>query len=131
MNTEKHKKGKQLIAEERAKVLKKISREDDIIENQLGQLSQAAGILTDHFPPISNLKPFPDLIKMWKPSGWDIELWRKMCAKPYIERLVIAGQLYLAEADRCKAMADKLAKLLDLANLQQNEKNKLMNQFDG
>lgn len=105
--------GKELIAEERAKVLTKISREDDIIANQLGELSEAAHILAD-----KRIMPVGDEIKFLKPAGWDIERWKMMCLKPYPERLVIAGQLYLAEADRCKAMAAKIAKQLDMLRTQ-------------
>lgn len=106
--------GKQLIAEERAKVLTKISREDDIIENQLGQLQSAANKLSN--------REMSEHDKILKPEGWDFRLWQKMCLKPYPERLVIAGQLYLAEADRCKAMADKIAKQLDIVRLQEGQK---------
>ena len=34
------------------------------------------------------------------PDGWDLDIWVKMCRKPYIERLSIAGALVSAEIDR-------------------------------
>lgn len=34
------------------------------------------------------------------PIGWDQELWSKMSAKDYEERLIIAGALIAAEIDR-------------------------------
>jgi len=106
--------GKQLIAEERAKVLKKISREDDIIANVVGQLESAARKLSN--------RQMSEHDMILKPQGWDSERWRMMYAKPYTERLVIAGQLYLAEADRCKAMALQMAKKLDLIRTLEVEK---------
>lgn len=111
--------GKQLIAEEREKVLKTISKEDDIIANLWGQLSAGAKILSDSYKqdPIGSR-----ILEFSRPFGWDMQKWEKMCSKPYTERLVIAGQLYLAEADRCKAMADRIAKQLDIIRLQEGQK---------
>lgn len=107
--------GKQLIAEEREKVLKTISKEDDLIANQWEQLSGGARILSEDYKQDSTKRW--DLEFFSRPHGWDTKQWQKMCAKPYLERLIIAGQLYLAEADRCKAMADKIAKQLDFDRL--------------
>ncbi len=38
------------------------------------------------------------------PTGWDVDLWKKMINKGYLSRLVIAGALLAAEIDRLKAM---------------------------
>jgi len=35
-----------------------------------------------------------------RPAGWDFDIWVKMKAKPYKERLIIAGALLAAEIDR-------------------------------
>lgn len=92
--------GEKLIAEEREKVLKRLSVEYDVQNNFDRQLSEAAKyILTSNYLER----------EAYRPIGFNIDSWRKMCRKSKIERLIIAGQFYLAEADRCKAMADEMA----------------------
>ena len=44
------------------------------------------------------------------PEGWSFELFKKMCNKPYKERLVIAGALIAAEIDRLNAIERNLKK---------------------
>lgn len=87
--------GIELIADERREQLEKHGRtiEDDIKYNSQGQLSVAAGILGQ--------KTIPDHVKETLiPKGWDGPIWNKMINKPYKERLIIAGALYVAELDR-------------------------------
>lgn len=107
--------GKQLIAEEREKVLSKISVDNDMLHHPFGQLASAA-----YFLSTGNATDY--LWEISLPAGWSMGLWKKLYTKSYQERLVIAGQLYLAEADRCKAMAQKMAKQLDLIRTQEVEK---------
>lgn len=85
--------GIELIAKERDEHVTKhsINIGMDLLHNTKGQLSVAAGILSQmHIP--ENM----DLI----PTDWDKQLWDKMLNKPYKERLIIAGSLIAAELDR-------------------------------
>jgi len=41
---------------------------------------------------------------IFTPHGWDEGIWLKMIAKPYKDRLVIAGALIAAEIDRLQAI---------------------------
>jgi hypothetical protein len=87
------KSGIELIAQERQEQVEKHGRtiDKDVRLNTNGQLSVAAGILSQMFIP-DNM----DLI----PIGWDESIWNKMLCKPYKERLIIAGALIAAEIDR-------------------------------
>lgn len=46
----------------------------------------------------------PVCSKEWYPSNWNKEWFSKLCAKPYKERLVIAGALLAAEFDRLEVI---------------------------
>ena len=39
-----------------------------------------------------------------KPLNWDKEWWQRMCDKPKLERLIIAGALIAAEIDRLQSL---------------------------
>lgn len=69
----------------------------DIKVNSTGQLREGARKLITHHPELLIDNP---------PEGWDKELWKKMCLKPYKERLVIAGSLLAAEYDRIEFVKD-------------------------
>ena len=84
------KNGVELIADERQEQIEKHGRsiQDDVIVNAGEQLKTAAiAILNDSG-------------KTSYPYGWDHDVLDKIIAKPYIERLVIAGALIAAEIDR-------------------------------
>lgn len=85
--------GIELIAKEREEQTIKHRRtvDEDVRFNTKGQLSVAAGILSQKFIP-DNM----DLI----PKEWDEIIWSKMLRKSYRERLIIAGALIAAEIDR-------------------------------
>lgn len=85
--------GVELISEERQEQILKHKRsvEEDVRLNTKGQLSVAAGILSQKFIPDDM-----DLI----PKEWNEIIWSKMLRKPYKERLIIAGALIAAEIDR-------------------------------
>lgn len=89
--------GIELIAEERQEQLSKHNRtvENDVIENNHYQLSEAAGLLC-----WVNEEDFDNDTDGCCPTGWDSEIWYKMMIKPYKERLIIAGALIAAEIDR-------------------------------
>jgi len=83
--------GIDLIAKERKEQIEKhgYSIEDDVDENNSCELGIAARA-------IMKLSPiFTDFPKFWRSSGVHI-----MIAKPYKERLIIAGALISAEIDR-------------------------------
>lgn len=89
------KSGIELIAEERQEQIVKHNRtiEKDVKENHSQQLSLGAEMLlaVEHEEGID---PYS------YPEGWDEEICNKMIAKPYKERLIIAGALIAAEIDR-------------------------------
>lgn len=87
--------GIELIAAERAEQLEKHGRtvERDRGINDVRQLAKAAQIMV-----IANIHP--KAAPSFKPADWDPDLWDKMCAKSYKDRLVIAGALIAAEIDR-------------------------------
>lgn len=94
--------GIELIAQERKEQIEKHGRtvERDVHENAPHvfevPLTKAASALT--------MEPLTDHGKYFmKPSNWDQSIWDKMCAKPYKERLIIAGALIAAEIDRLNA----------------------------
>ncbi len=95
MNVVKLETGISLIAKERQQQVDKHGRtiERDCIENHNGQLALGAEMLLaiEHEEGIDSYS-YPD--------GWGEELCSKMLAKPYKERLVIAGALIAAELDR-------------------------------
>jgi len=85
--------GIELIAEERRQQIEQHGRtvKADVDFNTGEQLRKAAHRLIEVCP--SELNP---------PKGWDGNIWAKMCRKPYLERMVIAGSLLAAEIDRVK-----------------------------
>lgn len=85
--------GVDLILVERKEQLTKHKRtlQADREFNDVGQLSVAAGILSQKFIP-ENLPLIP--------KNWNASIWQKMISKPYKERLIIAGALIAAEIDR-------------------------------
>lgn len=89
--------GTQLIADERIEQIAKHGRtvEQDVEINSGFEkpLTKAAAALTVEYGNALAAEAM-------KPEGWNIEIWKKMMAKPYKERLVIAGALIAAEIDR-------------------------------
>lgn len=85
--------GIELIAIERAEQIEKHGRtvELDVKQNDNYQLSDAASHM---------VKLYPSDAGDFTPNGWDDELFDKMCAKDYKERLIIGGALIAAEIDR-------------------------------
>ena len=85
--------GIDLISKERKEQLTKHHRSiiKDVQDNCNGQLRSGARKLL--IPNPSNLEDYP-------PEGWDKRIWKKMCNKPYKQRLIIAGALIAAEIDR-------------------------------
>lgn len=85
--------GISLMFSERMEQIHKHGRtlEHDINVNAGGELADAAVNLMF----ISN--PFS------APSGWDSDIWAKMCRKSLPERIIIAGALLAAEYDRITA----------------------------
>jgi len=88
--------GIELINDERNEQIDKHVRalEYDASFNTDCQLGTAACTLA--YEEIEALPIFP-------PTNWDEDLWAKMIAKPYKERLIIAGALIAAEIDRVNA----------------------------
>ena len=86
--------GIELIAAERQEQLEKHQRTValDVEENDSYQLAIAAAKMLA-YPAETKDCNIP-------PQGWDVDLWKKMQSKSYIERLVIAGALICAELDR-------------------------------
>lgn len=97
--------GIELIAEERREQIEKHGRtvQHDKEVNCFNQLPDAAIMLLGGIvhEDEENACPFK----------WDTELWYKMMAKPYIERLVIVGALVAAEIDR-RQLNDEVQKEL-------------------
>lgn len=87
--------GIELIATERKEQLEKHGRtiKSDVQTNTNNELIIAAGSLA-----YKNIDKF--YLSDLKPDGWDEKIWEKMCKKPYLERLIIAGALIAAEIDR-------------------------------
>ena len=81
-----------LITKERIEQLTKHGRTValDVEQNKDGQLRQAAIRLLDGQRHVQDCYEF----------GWDRTIWKKMIAKTYDERLVIAAALLAAERDR-------------------------------
>lgn len=97
--------GIELISQERQKQLQKgRSVHSDYRYNNDQQLRKAAQRL---------LHEVPD--RLSAPYDWDVDLWQKMCGKPYSERLIIVGALVAAELDRIQMKIEE-------DNFQQNIK---------
>jgi len=88
--------GIELITEERLEQIEKHGRSisEDVMNNSEFQLLQAANALT-YFEFSSEVAT-----NAYRPYGWNLEIWRRMCNKKYKERLIIAGALIAAEIDR-------------------------------
>lgn len=86
--------GAKLICSERSEHFTKHNRtlEKDMLYNDRFQLSKAASILIDKSKGVS-------IRIALLPSGWNLEIWQKMCVKPYKQRLIIAGALIAAQID--------------------------------
>lgn len=106
-----NKTGIELITEERHEQIEKhgYSIKKDMDANNHYQLSQAAGLLcyVDEEEVACEIddddnKDFSGCC----PSDWDEARWNKMMAKPYNERLIIAGGLIAAELDRLSAIEE-------------------------
>lgn len=91
--------GIELIAQERKEQIGKhgISVEEDARMNAKGELAQAANTLTDYL-----IDSYEDRL-LCNPWPWNNGAWKKICSKPYKERLVVAGALIAAEIDRLQA----------------------------
>lgn len=89
--------GIELIARERKEQIEKHGRtiERDVQENHYLQLVQGARVLSSELA-----NDYVDDFVQAKPMGWSADIWKKMLAKPYKERLIIAGALIAAEIDR-------------------------------
>lgn len=87
--------GIEQITQERAEQITKHGRSilDDVKYNSRGQLMEAMVKLTLN-------SELHEVTMAHPPSGWNEEIWRKMCMKPYKQRLIIAGALLAAEIDR-------------------------------
>lgn len=88
--------GIELIAIERQEQIEKhgrtIAKDKELYSESYGNMSQLtfiASILVNK----RLVNPFP-------PKGFDINIFNKMIAKPYKERLIISGALIAAEIDR-------------------------------
>lgn len=92
--------GIELITTERQEQLKKHGRtvEDDVSENDLGQLAEAARILSQETIPLAQGAPI----------GWSSTIWDRMIEKPYEKRVIIAGALLAAEYDRLTHIAEEV-----------------------
>jgi len=93
--------GIELITQERKEQLTKHGRtvELDVEQNNEGQLTDAASVLTMNVPE-GLMGTYLQSQGETPPVGWDSDAWNKMIRKPYKERLVIAGALIAAEIDR-------------------------------
>ena len=92
--------GIELIAQERDEQIKKHGRtvKGDVKNNSRGELSFAAARLCP-----TDMWLFGNPVEQ-VPSGWDKQVWRKIVAKTYRQRLIIAGALIAAEIDRLNAL---------------------------
>lgn len=94
--------GIELIAEERQEQIKKHGRtiESDVAINPNGELCWAASLLLRTDDQVSPM----DLLAPTKLKNWDQEILKRMDAKRYEQRLIIAGALIAAEIDRLQAL---------------------------
>jgi hypothetical protein len=108
--------GIELIAAERHEQIEKHGRtiELDLLQNQNYELAYAADLLCG--PPTQEIDCCTDLLVMTILKDWDQSILRKMTAKPYKDRLIIAGALIAAEIDRIQ--------LLEEVNNKNEESNK-------
>ena len=91
--------GIELIAIERKEQIEKHNRTvaKDVKENGKMQLSFGAALLCCPDPQAMGFDPNSNV---GKPEDWDQQLWNKMMAKSYKDRLIMAGALIAAEIDR-------------------------------
>lgn len=90
--------GIELIAHERQEQIEKHRRtiESDVTNNGYKQLSEAAKLLLNDPRHLSSDHIDEEVV----PFNWDVDVFRYMMDKPYMERLIIAGALIAAELDR-------------------------------
>lgn len=98
--------GVELIAQERHEQVVKHHRtiSDDVKYNSENQLTCAAAVLLrldDEFSIVDLMAQFGKL------KGWDLDILRRMDAKPYKERLITAGALIAAELDRIQQVENQ------------------------
>lgn len=96
--------GIELIAQERQKQIDKYGFTGYHHANhpewyEEGQLISAATMLADYDPSKSPNDLYRDIV----PLNWDKEWWQRMCDKPLLERLQIAGALIASEIDRLQS----------------------------
>lgn len=86
--------GARLIAAERTEHFTKHNRtlEKDMLYNDYDQLTKAASALIDKNIGFA-------LRVALLPTRWNLDIWQKMCNKPYKARLIIAGALIAAQID--------------------------------
>lgn len=106
------KSGIEMIAEERQEQITKHGRttERDVLQNDKGQLMQAASLLlqkTEGSPFDDGSNGLDHCFRGIVPDDWNEQIYHKMFDKSYEERLIIAGALIAAELDRINA--EKLA----------------------
>jgi hypothetical protein len=89
--------GIELIEIERNEQIEKHGRiiASDVRNNPEFQLAAAASYLCN---PHTDPEDYD--MQYYLPVGWDLDIFTKMCYKPYKERLIIAGALIAAEIDR-------------------------------
>lgn len=94
--------GLSLVVSERLRVLQNINRgrANDLWLYQDKQLVRVA-------KDILYLSKKPSLMSFLNPCNWDKKTWDKMIHSSYKRRLVIAGQLIVAELDRIITMEEK------------------------
>lgn len=85
------------LREKQTQVLGK-TVEFDLIVNQSGQLRFAATTLSSY--ENLHLIADPRNYETYRPQGWDKQVWIKLCRKPFVERVAIAGSFLAAEVDR-------------------------------
>lgn len=97
--------GIELIAEERKCQLEKygFTPQHDGKINSKKQLIYVAETLMS-FLDARNFSNYE--LKESAPNGWDLDLWLKICHKPYTERLAIAASFIAAEIDRLNYISD-------------------------
>ena len=100
-NTTKNSDGVGLIAKERQKQIDKYGFTGEHHANHPewydnGQLISAAHMISSYDAEDDLSYLFRDIV----PLNWNKEWWHKMCDKPAIDRIIIAGSFHAAELDR-------------------------------
>lgn len=89
--------GIELIVQERKEQIEKHGRtvQLDIERNNYRKMLTVVQVLIE---PQQHLQ-HDYILKQYMPLGWDKEIWMKMCKKPFVDRLVIAGAFIAAQID--------------------------------